>query len=362
MKQSIIEQDLEYIYNRLPEKCGFKGSRIVVTGCAGFIGYTVMNFFNRYAEELGIISITGLDNFIMGRPKWLDRIAKNSRIHIKHFDVVSDRLDSVAGLEEADYVMHMASIASPVYYRQHPLETLDSNVAGLRNLLDFYRGKKLKGLLFMSSSEIYGNPDEAHIPTSETYSGYVASIGPRACYDESKRIGETLCYVFSKEYEMPITIVRPFNNYGPGTRLNDKRVTADFVSSIMEGKDIVILSDGTPKRTFCYIADAVLGYFKALLYGKFDYFNIGIEKPEISVNTLAGLYAKAAQKVCGYQGKVVYSKSCDADYLTDNPQRRCPDMTKARKSLNFNPEIYIEDGIVRYLRFLMESPESEYIW
>lgn len=362
MKSLIIEQDMQYIYDRLPEKCRFKNARIVVTGCAGFISYTVMNFFNRYFEELGIKKIIGLDNFVMGKPLWLRRIAENPMIQIVNFDVVHDSLASIASLAEADYVMHMASIASPIYYRQHPLETLDANVTGLRNMLDFFRSKKLKGLLFMSSSEIYGNPDEMWIPTPEEYYGNVSSIGPRACYDESKRLGETLCYIFSKEYRIPITIVRPFNNYGPGTRLNDQRVTADIVNSIIEGRDIVLLSDGTPKRTFCYIADAVLGYLKALLYGKFDYFNIGIEKPEISMRQLADLYVKAAHEEYGYQGKVVYAKSGDVDYLTDNPQRRCPDMSKSRELLNFSPEITIEDGIRRYLWFLKESSEDEYRW
>jgi UDP-glucuronate decarboxylase len=362
MSSTVLKQDLKYIYDRLPERKAMKNARIAVTGCAGFIGYTVMHFFEQYADELGIKSVIGLDNFMLGEPLWLKRIAQNCRITVSHFDVVHDDINSIKGAREADYVMHMASIASPIYYRLHPLETLDANVTGLRRLLDFYHDKNIKGFLFMSSSEIYGNPDEKRIPTPEHYCGYVSSVGPRACYDESKRFGETLCYIFANQYGMPVTIARPFNNYGPGTRLNDRRVTADIVNSIIEGKDIVLYSDGSPKRTFCYIADAVLGYLKALLYGKFDFFNIGIEKPEISMRELAEAYAKAASEEYGYKGSVVYAKSGDADYLTDNPQRRCPDMKKSRELLGYEPGIYIEEGIKRYLRFISESDESEYRW
>ena len=155
-------------------------------------------------------------------------------------------------------------------------------------------------VIFFSSSEIYGDPDAAHIPTKEDYRGYVNTIGPRACYDESKRFGETICYEYAKEYNLPITLVRPFNNYGPGMKLGDKRVPADFASAVMNNEDIVILSDGKPTRTFCYIADAITGYLKVLLHGSFDVFNIGIDKPEISILELANIYAQRG-KLCLYQ-------------------------------------------------------------
>ena len=146
---------------------------------------------------------------------------------------------------------------------------------------------QLKGLLFFSSSEIYGDPAPEAIPTNESYRGNVACLGPRACYDEAKRFGETLCWVFANTLGTPIRIVRPFNNYGPGMALTDSRAPADFGQCVMQNRDITIFSSGAPTRTFCYVADAVAGYFKALLHDRFDAFNIGIEKPEISVRELA---------------------------------------------------------------------------
>ena len=239
----------------------------------------------------------------------------------------------------------MASIASPVFYREHPIETLDANIWGLRNLLDFYKEKAVNGFLFYSSSEIYGDPSPDCIPTNEEYRGFVSCTGPRACYDEAKRFGETMCMLFSQKYQMPIGVARPFNNYGPGMKLNDKRVPADFAKNILENKDIVILSNGAPTRTFCYIADAIAGYLKVLLYGSYDYFNIGIEKPEITIKELAEIYKEAGEKIFGYTGKVVFDVSADKDYLTNNPQRRCPDISKARKILQYNPQIEVREGL-----------------
>ena len=132
-----------------------------------------------------------------------------------------------------------------------------------------------------------GTPSPEFIPTPENYNGNVAAIGPRACYDEAKRFGETLCYLFAKTYNLPVTIVRPFNNYGPGMRLDDKRVPADFGGAVSENRNITLLSDGTPTRTFCYVSDAIIGYLKALLYAKFEFFNIGIDKPE-NIHKAAG--------------------------------------------------------------------------
>lgn len=200
------------------------------------------------------------------------------------------------------------------------------------------------------------------IPTSEDYRGNVACIGPRACYDESKRVGETLCYLFAEKYNMPIRLVRPFNNYGPGMKLNDKRVPADFAKAILENRDIVMFSDGTPTRTFCYISDAVTGYLKALLYNRFDVFNIGIDEPEISIYTLAQFYQRAGQEIFGYTGELKFETSKDINYLKDNPNRRCPDITKARNLLGYNPLVHVEDGVRYFLEYIRESIKEELEW
>ncbi len=256
-------------------------------------------------------------------------------------------------------MVHMASIASPTFYRQYPLETIDANIWGLRSLLDFYdQQKTLEGLLFFSSSEIYGDPDPAHIPTSEDYRGNVSCVGPRACYDESKRFGETLCSIFSERRGVPITVARPFNNYGPGMRLGDKRLPADLASCVLEGRDIVLYSSGSPTRTFCYISDAITGYLLCLLYGKFEAFNIGIEKPEITVKQLADIFQRVGQKLVNYKGNVRFEVSEDAAYLSHNPQRRCPVIDKARKLLGYQPAVSVEEGVERYMKFLIEEKEG----
>ena len=256
----------------------------------------------------------------------------------------------------------MASIASPIFYRKYPIETIDANIWGLRSLLDYYRERTIKGFLFYSSSELYGDPAPEAVPTPEDYNGNVCPTGPRACYDESKRFGETMCMLFAKQYDMPIGVARPFNNYGPGMKINDARVPADFAHNIVDGKDITILSSGSPSRTFCYIADSIAGYFKILLHGAYDYFNIGIEKPEITVSELAEIYKAAGTEIYGYSGSVVYAVSEDREYLTNNPQRRCPQITKAQTILGYNPGIYVDEGVRRFLRYIKESPEENLIW
>lgn len=360
----IRDEDLKYIYNNLSkdEKNKFKDSTILITGCGGFLGYYFMHFFKEYAQDLSIKKIIGLDNFMLGESKWIKRLNKLDIFDIITFDIIKDDISNVPNANEADYIIHMASIASPTFYRQHPIETLDANIWGLRRLFDFYLDKNIKGFLFFSSSEIYGNPDAENIPTSEEYNGNVSCTGPRACYDESKRFGETMCRLFSEKYNMPIGVVRPFNNYGPGMKINDKRVPADFAKAIYENNDINILSDGSPTRTFCYISDAITGYLKILLYGKYDFFNIGIDFPEISIKELADIYVEAGSEIFDYDGYVSYEISEDADYLTNNPERRCPNINKARNILNYDPSIKVDEGVRRFLQFIKENDENEFLW
>ena len=156
-------------------------------------------------------------------------------------------------------------------------------------------------MLFYSSSEIYGDPTPGDIPTPETYRGSVSCTGPRACYDESKRYGETLCVNFARQHGVPIKVARPFNNYGPGLKITDKRVIPDFARDILSGRDIVMLSDGSAKRTFCYVADAVAGYYKILVNGRpGEAYNVGVETPEISMTQLAGKLADLGRELFGY--------------------------------------------------------------
>ncbi len=359
----IKEEDFEYMYNSFTdeEKQKFNDSTILITGCAGFIGYYMMCFLDAYSEKLGIKKIIGLDNFMLGKPEWMKKLEKKELFQIEKFDIITDNIQTVPNSEKVNLIIHMASVASPIFYRKYPIETIDANVEGLRSLLDYYLEKNIKGFLFFSTSEIYGNPDDAHVPTTEDYNGNVSCTGPRACYDESKRFGETICRLYAEKYNYPVSVVRPFNNYGPGLRLDDQRVSADFEKSVYLNEDIIILSDGAPTRTFCYIADAVVGYLKILLYGKYDFFNIGIESPELTIAELAELYKEVGEKIMDYNGEIRYEVSEDKEYLTDNPKRRCPNIDKAREILNYNPTIEIREGIERTLLFLKNNEEEEFI-
>lgn len=355
LENPIVREDVRRILASLSpaEKKRFAGATVLLTGCAGFLGFYFLHTLAGCVGELGIRKIIGLDNFMRGRPKWLERLlGKTDKLEIQPFDIINGRLEDVLGADRADLVIHMASIASPTFYRRFPIETLDANVWGLRRLLEFYKARQLRGFLFFSSSEIYGDPDARAIPTNETYRGSVPCIGPRACYDESKRFGETMCYLFAQKHNMPVSIVRPFNNYGPGMALDDGRAPADFARAAVEGRDIEILSDGSPTRTFCYVADAIAGYLKVLCYGQFDVFNIGIERPEISIRELAEIYCRQGQRTFGYVGSARFGRASDQQYLVDNPNRRCPDISKARRVLGFDPSVSVEDGVGRFLEFL----------
>ena len=353
-----MKDDLNYIYNELSdtERDKFCDSNIVITGAAGFIGYYLLSFLSKYASELNIKNIIALDTFALGKPGWIDSLSRKfDFVHMREFNVARDNISAIPDIEKCDSVIHMASIASPTYYRKHPLITLDANVWGLRKMLDYFYKKDLRGFLNFSSSEVYGDPDQTKVPINEEYYGNVAINGPRACYDEAKRFGETMCYVFNREFNMNIVSVRPFNNYGPGMKLNDARAPADFANAVINGKTIDIYSDGSATRTFTYISDAVVGYLKALYYEKFDYFNIGMDKPEATIYQLAKIFADEGQKLLHHETEIRYSKSSDSDYLVNNPKRRVPDIRKAREKLGFNPKVTVEHGVSKFLLYLKEE-------
>ncbi len=342
---SILNDDLDCVLESLTahEIAFFSGRSILITGCGGFLGYSFMHFFHRFGEELKV-KVVGVDNHF---PGWLRRL-HSSHILLEDFDV---RKGDFWGLSAVDTVIHMATYASPAAYRSQPLATFEANILGLRSLLDFYKDRELKGFLYFSSSEIYGTPSPINIPTNENYIGSTPIIGPRACYDESKRCGETMSSLYATAYGLPIVIVRPFNNYGPGMGLFDGRVPSDFKRAVINNQDIEILSNGSPTRTFCYVADALVGYLKALTLGHFDFFNIGNNTPEISIPEFAELFRDAGKAEHGYTGSIQYVQSSDPDYLTHSPMRRCPDISKARRVLGFNPTMPLADGIRRFINF-----------
>ena len=364
--REVVTKDLAYICSCLEDDfVRLGGSRVLMTGGAGFLGYYMVQallFWNDQHPDQPPIEVTVFDNFGRGRPAWMERIIDRDDCHIKQHDIV---LPLPADGGNFQHIIHAASIASPLYYRRHPIQTMDANVMGLRHLLDYAVARKqtadpVRSFLFFSTSEIYGDPSPENIPTPEHYRGNVSCTGPRACYDESKRFGETMCVNFAKEYALPIKIVRPFNNYGPGLKITDKRALPDFARNIFAGEDIVLLSDGSPTRTFCYVADAVVGFFKTLLRGRDgEAYNIGMDQPEISIRQLAEKVISCARELYGYQGSLVFARSDDPEYLTDNPNRRCPVLAKAREELGYAPAISLEEGIRRSLIWYRDNQEVE---
>jgi UDP-glucuronate decarboxylase len=361
----VTSEDLDYCCNRLSDElAGMAGGRVLLTGGAGFLGYYLVQTlveWNRRVAQAGRIGLTVVDNYMRGVPAWLSDLHDEGLALAAH-DITEPLPTGLGGF---DYYIHAASIASPTFYRQHPIATMDANVIGLRLLLERCRnqrqsGSSASGFLFFSSSEIYGDPEPLAIPTPETYPGRVSSTGPRACYDESKRYGETLCVNFARQHGLPVTMVRPFNNYGPGLKITDRRLVPDLARDVLTGRDVVLHSDGSPTRTFCYVADAVVGYYKVLMRGRpGEAYNIGCGDPEITIDELARRIVAAGRELFGYSGSVIRAVSSDPDYLTDNPQRRCPDVKKAGRELGFTAEIPLDEGLRRTLLWYADNEEGQ---
>ena len=342
----IIQEDIATIAAGLTvEAPQLEGKTVLISGGAGFLGkyfLGVIDHLNRnvFSKPCRVISV---DNFITG-----DR-DPNFDINSEHIlEVWGDITYPTPVREDVDYIIHAAGLASPVYYMKYPLETIESAVTGAKNLLELARrNPKLEGFLFFSSSEIYGDPDPTAIPTPETYHGNVSSVGPRACYDESKRLTETICTIYHQQHNIPVKMVRPFNVFGPGMKHNDRRVMPMFSYQALNGETITVHGDGHQTRTFCYITDAMTGFFKVLLRGASpEAYNIGNEDNEISMRDLAQVFVEVAQGNANYK-MIPYPET----YPAGEPQRRCPDLTKAKENLAYAPQVDFRSGLTRTLNW-----------
>ena len=335
----LISNDLNEFYDKL------EGKTILIAGGKGFLGTYFTNVLKQINKILSKpMKIIIMDNLITAKDKENN---VNSNVTLIEQDI-SKSFDFP---DELHYIIHAASIASPPTYRKFPIKTVDVNYQGTKNLLEVARKKKIKSMLFLSSSEIYGDPEI--IPTPESYLGKVSCTGPRACYDESKRLAETISNLYFQQYEVPVKIARPFNVYGPYLNLDDGRIIPDFMSNAIRKSEIIIHSDGTPTRSFCYVSDAIRAFLK-LLFSEHNgvTFNVGNDE-EISVKDVANMI----QKIMEVPISIKLIESKDPNYTKDNPQRRCPDLSLLKNSVNYAPEINFEEGLKRVYKWYRGNSE-----
>jgi len=331
------------------------GKEILLTGAAGFLGRYFMAVLNRLNElnPSNPIKIVALDNYITTP----NANSTNRFESTKHVEWIFG--DAKIGSQlpnRFDYIIHAAGIASPEHYRANPLQTIDVAVNVTRELLEKAKLDSAR-MIFFSSSEIYGDPFPDFIPTNEEYRGNVSTRGPRACYDESKRMGETLCHVYETYYGVHVSVVRPFNVYGPGMMPKDFRVLPNFAASIARGENLRVYGHGKQTRTFCYITDAMSGFFRVLIEAENpSVFNIGNPLPEISMSDLAEKVCEIAPIQTSFE-LVRYPSS----YPEDEPNRRCPDISRATSTVGYKPQVSLDEGLRRFIEWSVRNYTHEYL-
>ena len=298
-------------------------SRILVTGAAGFLGSHLCEALLADGHE-----VIGMDNHVSGRPENLKEVFYHDKFSFYEHDVTE--FIHVSG--ELDAVMHLASLASPVFYREHPIKTLKVGALGTYKTLGLAKEKDAT-FLFASTSEVYGDP-EVH-PQPEDYRGNVDPYGPRSCYDESKRYGEALIRAYRDQHEMDVRIARIFNTYGTRMRLDDGRVIPNFMKQAITGKDLTVFGDGSQTRSFCHVED-LIGGLLALLESDVDTpVNIG-NPDERTILELAELIIEVTDSDSG----ITFEPLPPQD-----PEVRRPDISKAKKELNWEPGIDLIEGL-----------------
>lgn len=345
-RASVVKQDINNIIRGINKEANqLSGKTLLISGGEGFLGSYILGTIAALNKKVlkRPCRVISIDNYITGRKR---RFAEEMHDAVFTF-IEKDIIEKFDIEEKVNYIIHAAGLASPIYYQRYPIQTIESAIFGAKNLLEIARRKKVKSFLYFSSSEIYGDPELNFIPTPETYRGNVSSIGPRACYDESKRLGETLSMVYHSRYHVPVKIVRPFNIYGPGMSLDDYRVIPTFVTSAIGGKPISVYDSGNQTRTFCYISDATIGFLKVLLSKQEgEIYNVGNDSNEINMLELARIVSSLFQNKINIR-TVAYPNA----YPKDEPHRRCPDLTKIKKSLLYSPEVSLEQGLKRVIKW-----------
>ncbi len=311
--------------------------RILITGAAGFLGSHLADRFLSEGFE-----VIGIDNFITGSPKNIAHLNSNPNFSFIEKDITEFiKIDG-----KLDYILHFASPASPIDYLKIPIQTLKVGSLGTHNVLGLARAKKAR-VLIASTSEVYGDP-LVH-PQEESYYGNVNPIGPRGVYDEAKRFQEAMTMAYHRFHGLETRIVRIFNTYGPRMRLNDGRVIPAFMGQILRGEDLTVFGDGEQTRSFCYIDDQVEGIFRLLFSDYSLPVNIG-NPEEISIID----FAKELLKLTNSQSRIVYK-----ELPVNDPMQRCPDITKAKKIIDWQPETNRLEGMKKTFAYFQSLPKDE---
>ena len=313
--------------------------RVLITGAAGFLGSHLCDRFIKEGYH-----VIGMDNLITGRLKNIEHLFKLEQFEFYNHDV--SKFIHVPG--ELDYILHFASPASPIDYLKIPIQTLKVGSLGIHNCLGLARVKNAR-VLIASTSEVYGDPT-VH-PQTEEYWGNVNPVGPRGVYDEAKRFQEAMTMAYHTYHGVETRIIRIFNTYGPRMRLNDGRVLPAFIGQALRGEDLTIFGDGSQTRSFCYVDDLVEGIYRLLLSDYAEPVNIG-NPDEITIKQ----FADEIIKLTNTNQKVVYH-----DLPVNDPKQRQPDITLAKKLLNWEPKVARAEGLkLTYDYFTSLSHEELY--
>ncbi len=312
--------------------------RAVVTGGAGFLGSHLCD--RLIAEGWKVLA---LDNFVTGAERNVQHLNRNPAFKLEKKDVSESASLQVDG--EVHYVLHFASPASPPDYLKHPIATLKVGSIGTQNALELALRKGAK-FFMASTSECYGDPEVS--PQNEEYWGHVNAIGPRSVYDEAKRFSEAMTMAYHRHHGVDTRIVRIFNTYGPRMRLNDGRALPNFVFQALSGQPLTIYGDGKQTRSFCYVDDLIDGIYRLMLSD--EHFPVNIGNPQ-EITILE--FAERIRKHFDPAPQIVFEP-----LPQDDPKRRCPDISKARRLLKWEPKVQLEEGLKRTLEYFKKEYAS----
>ena len=352
-RHPVITEDLDAILARPLPWERFDGVAVLIAGAGGMLPAYLVETLLRRNETLPTDRQTRVYALVRDEAKARRRFAAyEGRDDLRY--LAQDVSEPIGGGERFDFLIHAASPATPKRYATHPVDTIAANVSGTRNVLERARADgSTGGVLFLSSGEVYGQTPPGVDRIAENAYGYLDPTQVRACYGESKRLGETMCVAYDKQYGVPVRIVRPFHTYGPGMVLDDGRVFADFLADVIAGRDIVIKSDGRAVRAFCYNSDAAAGFFAVLLTGASSRaYNVGNPEQTYSIRELAevmvGLYPEKGLRV------IFEVRDARDGYMPSPIAHNSPDVTKLR-ALGWNAAVAAPDGFRRTAQWLRDT-------